>query len=80
MQKTAEKHLRVGISIGLPLANKPTPSGLKIVDRAGQAVAWFYTDKDARRRTSGGLLEPRDAERVAKICARAVTAALKSDD
>ena len=80
MQKTAQEHRCGFSSIGLPLEIKTTPSGLKIVDRAGQAVAWFYTDKDARRRTSGGLLEPRDAERVAKIRARALTAALKSDD
>ncbi len=67
-------------AFGLPLAIKPTPSGLKIVDGSGQAVAWFYTDDDPRRRTSGGLLEPEDAERYAKICARALTATLKSDD
>ncbi len=66
-------------AFGLPLAIKPTPSGLKIVDGSGQAVAWFYTDEDPRRRTSGGLLEPEDAERYAKICARALTATLKSD-
>jgi len=67
-------------SIGLPLAIKKTPSGLKIVDGSGQVVAWFYTDKDARRRASGGLLEPKAAERVAKICARALTEVLKSND
>ena len=64
----------------LPLAIKPTPGGLTIVDRTGQAVAWFYTDEDPRRRASGGLLEPEAAKRVAKICARALTATLKSDD
>jgi len=64
----------------LPLAIKPTPSGLKIVDGSGQTIAWFYSHDDPRRRASGGLLEPEDAERVAKICARALTAALKSDD
>ena len=80
MQKTAEERQCGFLSIGLPLGIKTTPGGLKIVDGSGQAVAWFYTDKDARRRASGGLLEPKDAERVAKICARALTAALKSDD
>ncbi len=80
MQKAAQEHLRGVISIGLSLAIKPTPSGLKIVDGSGQAVAWFYTDEDARRRTSGGLLEPEDAERYAKICARALTATLRPDD
>ena len=80
MRKAAQERLHVGSSIGLPLEIKTTPSGLKIVDASGQAVAWFYTDKDSRRRASGGLLEPEDAERVAKICARALTAALKSDD
>ena len=67
-------------AFGFPLAIKPTPSGLKIVDGFGQAIAWFYTDEDPRRRTSAGLLEPKDAERYAKICARALTATLKSDD
>ncbi len=80
MQKAAQEHPRVVISIDLPLAIRPTPSGLKIIDGSGQAVAWFYTDEDPRRRTSSGLLEPEDAKRYAKICARALTAALKSDD
>ena len=80
MQKAAQERLRVAMSIGSPLAIKPTPGGLTIVDRTGQAIAWFYTDEDPRRRASGGLLEPGDAERYAKICARALTAALKSDD
>jgi hypothetical protein len=72
MQKAAQDHLRGGISIGLPLAIKPTPSGLKIVDRSGIAVAWFCTDEDPRLRSSGAMLEPEDAERIAKICARAL--------
>ena len=67
-------------AFGSSLAIRPTPSGLKIVDGSGQAVAWFYTDEDPRRRASGGLLEPADAERYAKICAHALTATLKSDD
>jgi hypothetical protein len=67
-------------AFGLPLAIKPTPGGLKVVDGRGRAIAWFYTDKDARRRATGGLLEPEDAERCAKVCARALTAALKPDD
>ena len=67
MQKAAQDHLRGAISIGLPLAIKPTPSGLKIVDKSGLGIAWFYTDEDARRRSSGAMLEPEDAERVAKI-------------
>ena len=79
MRKLAQDHLREVISIAFPLAIKATPSGLKIVDRSGRGIAWFYTDEDARRRSSGAMLEPEDAERVAKICARALTAALTPD-
>ena len=80
MQKAARNGLRGPVSIGLPLAIKPTPSGLKIVDRSGNAIAWFYADEDPRRRASGHVLEPEEAERVAQICARALTAALTLDD
>ena len=79
MQKAAQNEPRNSPSIGLPLAIKATPSGLKIVDGSGHAVAWFYTDEDPRRRTSGAMLEPEDAEQFAKICARALTAALTPD-
>ena len=80
MQFQTEQSANPAAAFGLPLAIKPTPSGLKIVDGSGQALAWFYTNDDPRRRTSGGLLESEDAERYAKICARALTATLKSDD
>ena len=80
MQKASQGHQRSPASIVLPLAIRPTPSGLKKVDKYGNAVAWFYTDDDARRRSSGGMIQPEDAEQFAKICARALTAALRADD
>ena len=80
MKFQSEQSGNPAAAFGLSLAIKPTPGGLRIVDGSGQAIAWFYTDDDSRRRTSGGLLEPVDAERYAKICARALTATLKSDD
>jgi hypothetical protein len=63
----------------LPLKIKPAEGGLKIVDRSGRAIAWFYTDEDPRRQSSAGLIDPEEARRFAQICARALTGALDAD-
>ena len=79
MRNVARDRSPLASSIRLPLAIKSTASGLKLVDRSGLVLAWFYTDEDARRRASGAMLEPDDAKFVAKICARALTAALQQE-
>lgn len=68
------------MSYQTPLRILRLVESFSIIDGAGVSLAYVYFTEDPGRASAAGRLMPEDAENVAKIIARALTASAARSD